>query len=120
MVHDLIDLIAAAVTGYCQVHGTDSRECGAAREAGATGVWANLLYLKPGTREHFLANLARDWPEELERYERLYANRAYLPAEESVHVRSTVAELRRRYGVGDRRRVRLEPEPEPVQLALAI
>jgi DNA repair photolyase len=92
----------------------------AAREAGATGVWANLLYLKPGTREHFLANLARDWPEELERYERLYANRAYLPAEESVHVRSTVAELRRRYGVGDRRRVRLEPEPEPVQLALAI
>src|SRR5512135_1784758 len=26
----------------------------AAREAGACGVWANLLYLKPGTREHFL------------------------------------------------------------------
>ena len=92
----------------------------AARETGATGVWANLLYLKPGTREHFLANLARDWPEELERYERLYANRAYLPAKESVHVRSTVAELRRRYGVGDRRRVRLEPRPEPVQLSLAI
>jgi DNA repair photolyase len=92
----------------------------AAREAGATGVWANLLYLKPGTREHFLANLARDWPEELERYEHLYANRSYLPAKESVHVRSTVAELRRRYGVGDRRRVRLEPRPEPVQLALAI
>src|SRR5712691_809779 len=92
----------------------------AAREAGATGVWANLLYLKPGTREHFLANLARDWPEELERYERLYANRAYLPAKESEHVRSTVAELRRRYGVGDRRRIRLEPLPEPVQLSLAI
>ena len=92
----------------------------AAREAGATGVWANLLYLKPGTREHFLANLARDWPEELERYERLYANRAYLPAKESEHVRSAVAELRRSYGVGDRRRARLEPQPEPVQLALAI
>ncbi len=28
----------------------------AAREAGATGIWANLLYLKPGTREHFLAS----------------------------------------------------------------
>ena len=26
----------------------------AARDAGACGVWANLLYLKPGTREHFL------------------------------------------------------------------
>src|SRR5438105_9469962 len=30
----------------------------AAREAGATGVWANVLYLKPGTREHFLESLA--------------------------------------------------------------
>jgi DNA repair photolyase len=27
----------------------------AARAAGATGVWANLLYLKPGKKEHFLA-----------------------------------------------------------------
>src|SRR5437016_1257286 len=26
----------------------------AAREAGACGIWANLLYLRPGTREHFL------------------------------------------------------------------
>ena len=43
----------------------------AARAAGATSVWANLLYLKPGTREHFLEALARDWPEELERYEQL-------------------------------------------------
>ena len=30
----------------------------AAREAGACGVWANLLHLKPGTREHFLEGLA--------------------------------------------------------------
>ena len=35
----------------------------AAREAGATGVWTNLLFLRPGTREHFLEQLARDWPE---------------------------------------------------------
>jgi DNA repair photolyase/DNA-binding NarL/FixJ family response regulator len=32
-----------------------------ARAAGATGIWANLLYLRPGTREHFLAALERDW-----------------------------------------------------------
>ena len=50
----------------------------AAREAGATGIWANLLYLRPGTREHFLEQLARDWPEQLDRYEALYARRAYL------------------------------------------
>jgi DNA repair photolyase len=40
----------------------------AARAAGATGIWANVLYLKPGTREHFLASLAREWPELLPRY----------------------------------------------------
>jgi DNA repair photolyase len=92
----------------------------AAREAGATNVWANLLHLKEGTREHFLEALARDWPEQLPRYERLYGNRAYLPKEEAEPVRAKVAELRRAHGIRDRRRVRLEPPPEPVQLELAI
>src|SRR5687767_9358541 len=49
----------------------------AARDAGATAIWANVLYLKPGTREHFLDNLAREWPELLPTYERLYARGAY-------------------------------------------
>ena len=34
----------------------------------------------PGTREHFLESLARDWPELLPEYERLYGARAYLPS----------------------------------------
>jgi DNA repair photolyase len=94
----------------------------AAREAGACGVWANLLFLRPGTREHFLDALARDWPEELDRYERLYARRAYLAKEQTNPVRETVAELAREHGVRDRRRVRLEPEPPVVaeQLALTV
>jgi len=92
----------------------------AAREAGATHVWANLLYLKPGTREHFLSCLARDWPEELDRYERLYAGRAYLPHADVKAVRAEVDALRRRYGVADRRPLRLEPAREPEQLALAV
>jgi DNA repair photolyase len=92
----------------------------AAREAGAASIWANLLYLRPGTREHFLSHLARDWPEELERYERLYANRAYLPRKLTEPVRTEVAELRQRYDIADRRRVRLQPAPLPEQLALAV
>jgi DNA repair photolyase len=92
----------------------------AAREAGATSVWANLLYLKPGTREHFLEALARDWPEELERYERLYANRAYVPKKLAEPVRSQVAELRARHGIRDRRRVKLAPAPRVEQLALSV
>ena len=51
----------------------------AAREAGATGVWTNVLFLRPGTREHFLEHLAEDWPELVPHYEELYRRRAYLP-----------------------------------------
>jgi DNA repair photolyase len=94
----------------------------AARAAGATGIWTNLLFLKPGTREHFLDALARDWPEEVERYERLYARRAYLGAEHTNPVRAAVTELAKEHGIKDRRRVRLEPEPPVIaeQLALAV
>jgi DNA repair photolyase len=77
----------------------------AAREAGAHGIWANLLYLRPGTREHFLEGLARDWPEELERYERLYDRRAYLPTSETTPVRDRVKALAREHRVGARRPV---------------
>jgi DNA repair photolyase len=94
----------------------------AAREAGACGIWANVLFLRAGTREHFLESLARDWPEELERYERLYETRAYLPGAETKPVRARVADLAKQHGIRDRRRIRLEPERPVVaeQLALAL
>ncbi len=92
----------------------------AAREAGATGVWANVLNLRPGTREHFLAHLAEDWPEEAERYERLYDRRAYLGKDVTGPLQATISELRREYGVSDRRKKRLLPAPEPEQLELAV
>jgi DNA repair photolyase len=92
----------------------------AAREAGATGIWANVLNLRPGTREHFLHHLAEDWPEEAERYERLYARRAYLGKDVTGPVQTAVAELRREYGISDRRRTRLAPPPEPEQLSMAV
>jgi len=93
----------------------------AAREAGATGIWANLLHLRPGTREHFLENLARDWPEELPRYEHLYAGgRSYLRKDDTEPARREVARLAREHGIRDRRRIRLEPPAEPEQLALSM
>jgi DNA repair photolyase len=91
-----------------------------AREAGACGVWANLLFLRPGTREHFLEALAEDYPEQLPAYERLYARRAYLGADDTKPVRAQVAELASKHGLRDRRRTPLGPEPEPEQLALGI
>jgi DNA repair photolyase len=92
----------------------------AAREAGATGVWANTLYLKPGTKEHFLRALERDYPELLPDYERLYGRRAYMSKEDSQPVKEAVRELTRRHGIRDRRRLRLEPPEDPEQLRLAV
>ena len=92
----------------------------AARAAGATGIWSNVLFLRPGTKDHFLRALERDWPELLPRYEELYAKRAYLGAEETKPVKQTVRELARKHGVRDRRRVKLTPPPEPEQLQLAV
>jgi len=93
----------------------------AARAAGATSVWANVLFLKSGTREHFLESLAEHWPEQLPLYERLYASgRAYLPAAETKPVRAEVARLAREHDLRDRRRLRLEPPAEPEQLALSV
>ena len=43
MAHNLIQLASAAVKGYCDIHGTDSRECGAAKEAG-TLLLAGLFF----------------------------------------------------------------------------
>jgi DNA repair photolyase len=91
-----------------------------ARAAGATGIWANLLYLRPGTREHFLAALENDWPELVPEYERLYRRSAYLPRREADPVRERVRALARSHGVRDRRRVRLEPAPIAEQLQIAI
>ena len=84
----------------------------AARDAGATSLWTNVLYLNPGTREHFLDKLARDWPDLVPMYENLYANRAYLGKAEIEPVRREVAELRHRFDIADRRRVRILPAPE--------
>jgi DNA repair photolyase len=91
-----------------------------ARAAGACGVWANLLFLRPGTREHFLEALSEDYPEQLAAYERLYARRAYLGSEESKPVRAQVAQLASRHRIRDRRPAPLAPDPEPEQLALAL
>jgi len=92
----------------------------ATREAGATGVWTNLLFLRPGTREHFLEHLAQDWPELVPYYEELYRGRAYLGPAEAKPVRRQVSALAREHGVADRRVRPLAPAPEPEQLALVV
>jgi DNA repair photolyase len=90
----------------------------AARAAGATGLWAGMLHLRDGTREHFMSVLGRHWPELVPRYERAYRERAYLPAAFGGQTMKEVARLRAAHGVADRRRIRLQPPPPPKQLSL--
>ena len=98
----------------------------AAREAGACGIWANVLYLKPGTREHFLECLARDWPELVPEYERLYGQRAYLQRAATEPARQQVRELAKELGLRDRRQPTASsirgpkppPSSAPAQLSL--
>src|SRR5574338_289749 len=81
----------------------------AAREIGATHLWWNVVNLRPGTREHFLENLARDWPEQLDRYQRLFSGRAYLGKDITGAIDAALVALRS--GWQPERR----PIPEPLR-----
>lgn len=89
----------------------------AAREAGARGIWASVVHLRPGVREHFLEALARDWPEEVARYESLFASRAYLPASVTMPMTAPVRRAGATPAVTRRRPL---PRPEPAQLTLGV
>ena len=92
----------------------------AARESGATHIWAAAVNLRDGTREHFMEVLARHWPELVPAYREAFAGRAYLPRAVTASISNDVSRLRRRYAVADRRRVRPSPPARPVQLALPV
>ena len=83
----------------------------AAREAGAAKLWTTLLYLRPGTREHFLETLADVWPEEARRMAKLYADRAYLPKAVVSEHSQVVARLNREHPRGTHWPQPIEPEP---------
>jgi len=89
----------------------------AAAKAGACYVWANLVYLKPGTREYFLAFLEREYPELVGRYLQLYPG-AYAPSAQRTGLQEAVAALRKRHAVSDQRLIPVAPPRPPEQLAL--
>lgn len=75
----------------------------AVADHGARFVGANLLYLKGGTRMHFLEFLAREYPELTASYGELFAGGAsYVPEGYRNRVRATVRDLQRRAGLPSR------------------
>ena len=72
-----------------------------AAAAGVPIVGSNVMHLQGGTRDHFMAWLARECPELVEGYTKLYA-RDYAPASYANGVKKVVSGLRTRYGPGSR------------------
>ncbi|WP_449372404.1 Rv2578c family radical SAM protein [Arthrobacter psychrolactophilus] len=66
--------------------------------AGATGVSAGALYLRPGTREWFMSWLAREHPSLVGRYQRLYGSGAYASKEYREWLAGRVNEAKARNG----------------------
>ena len=93
----------------------------AARDAGASKLWTEIVHLKPGTREHFLSTLADVWPEEAAHIAAMYAKRAYPTREESQHNAARVAALAQAHPRRPSAARPIEPEPPriAVQLGLA-
>jgi DNA repair photolyase len=84
---------------------TDSDEAlddlfGALAKAGATGVSAGALYLKPGTREWFMQWLAREQPALVGKYRRLYGTGSYADKEYKVWLAGRVRYFKNRHGFG--------------------
>jgi DNA repair photolyase len=61
-------------------------------DAGAISISSIALHLRPGVREHFMAQLARSHPHLVAEYERLY-RRAYLPAADQQALSDRVRRL---------------------------
>ena len=84
---------------------TDSEEdldtaLGRIAAAGATGVTPVPLHLRPGAREWFLAWLARERPDLVEAYQRLYAHGSYVAAAYRRMLAERLGPLLQRHGLG--------------------
>ncbi|MFC7405822.1 Rv2578c family radical SAM protein [Georgenia alba] len=99
-------------------------------EAGAGDVTTGALHLRPGAREWFMAWLAREYPQLVPRYRRIYGRGSYASKEYRTWLGERAGRIRRRHGF-DRRAERMwrerdaastpqesPPSVEPAQPAL--
>ncbi len=73
----------------------------AAADHGAHFLGAQVLHLRSGTREHFLAFLECEYPHLLAAYRRLYPG-PYAPKRFQAQVQATLKELKEAYDLRDR------------------
>ena len=83
----------------------------AVAEHDAAFLGANVMYLKGGTKDHFMGFLAQEFPHMVERYDRLYAG-AYAAPAYAKEVRALVDMLKARHGMAGKNRD-FDEEAEP-------
>jgi DNA repair photolyase len=103
-------LMAPVVPGFTTQPAKMEATIKAVADHGAAFMGANLMYLKGGTKDHFMGFLAREFPAMVEGYERLYPG-AYAPSAYATGIRQIVNALQERYDV--RRRASRVPSEAP-------
>jgi len=96
-------LMAPVVPGFTTQRAKLEATIKACVDHDAAFVSANLLYLKGGTKDHFMGFLRHDYPGMAPAYARLYAG-AYAPAEYAGAVRTLIDTLKERHGLALRSR----------------
>jgi len=96
-------LMAPVVPGFTTQASKLDATIKACADHGAAFVGANVLYLKGGTKDHFMGFLRHSYPEMAASYERLYPG-AYASPEYVGAVRALVEMIQERYDVNRRGR----------------
>ena len=99
---------------------TDSEDaldglCAAVAAAGATSMTAGALHLRPGAREWYLQWLAKEYPQLVGKYRRLYDGGTYAAKDYRVWLADRVREAKRRHGLESAARLRDVPVRPPAE-----
>jgi DNA repair photolyase len=100
-------LMAPVVPGFTTQRHRLEATIRAVAEHGAAFMGANVLYLKGGTKDHFMGFLKSEYPHLVEGYERLYPG-AYAPKPYASSVKTVIQLLQEQYDV--KRRVSRIPK----------
>jgi DNA repair photolyase len=104
-------LMAPVVPGFTTQPSKLEATIKAIADHGAAFMGANVMYLKEGTKDHFMGFLASEFPEMVTSYNRLYAG-AYASADYVKAVRGMIDTLQKRYDVRGRRPRNEESTPQ--------
>ncbi len=107
-------LMAPVVPGFTTQPARLEATIKAIADHGAAFMGANLMYLKEGTRDHFMRFLSKEFPALVESYNRLYAG-AYARPEYVKAVKGMIDVLQQRYDLRRRRPRSEESVPQETE-----